>query len=81
MSENNTSKLDVREAVKLIEENYMNVSEMQDVLKLKSYQYARQFIQTNRYGLGNSTIECMGRTLVSRKAVEEALKVRRSKGL
>ncbi|MCK9570598.1 hypothetical protein M0R72_16740 [Candidatus Pacearchaeota archaeon] len=74
-------KTEVKNAVKLIEDNYMTVSEMQEILKLKSYQYARQFIQTNRYELGNNTIELTGRTLVSRNAVQRALEIRKSKGL
>jgi hypothetical protein len=66
-------------AVKLIETEYMDVAEMRDTLHLKSYQYARQFVVTNRYGLGASSIEVMGRTFVSRAAVKSALETRKAR--
>jgi hypothetical protein len=68
--------MEVKEAVKLIEAGYMDVSEMRDKMGLKSYQYARQMIVQNRYKLGDSTIELLGRTFVSRQVVAQAIKTR-----
>jgi hypothetical protein len=58
---------------KQIESEYMTVAQMRDAMHLKSYQYARQMIVTNRYGLGDATIEVMGRRLVNRAAVTAAV--------
>ncbi|MCK9570588.1 hypothetical protein M0R72_16690 [Candidatus Pacearchaeota archaeon] len=66
----------VADAVALIEREYMDVSELQKTLNLKSYQYARQMLVQDRYGLGSTSIECMGRKLVSREAVAKALQIR-----
>jgi hypothetical protein len=65
-----------QEAADRLANRFMSVSEVQKALGVGTYQYARQMIFTNRYGLGDATIEIAGRTYVSREAVNAAVKIR-----
>lgn len=69
-------KPEVQSAVALLEKEYMSISELKDALDLSSYQYARQMVQNDMYGLSATSIEAFGRTYVSRAAVNQAIATR-----
>lgn len=64
-----------QEAVEAIRKEFVEVSELADMLGL-GYQYTLKVVTTNKYGLGDASVELNGRKLISRQAAQEAAETR-----